>query len=77
VIEVMRGAALSVAPGECVALTGPSGAGKSTLMRMIWGNYLAASGSILVGGTTWPGPSRARCSSFGAQHSDMSASSCA
>lgn len=51
VIEVMRGAALRVAPGECVALTGSSGAGKSTLMRMIYGNYLAASGRILVGGT--------------------------
>ncbi|SOC03391.1 phosphonate C-P lyase system protein PhnL [Rhodobacter maris] len=50
VIEVLRGAALSVAPGECVALTGASGAGKSTLMRMIWGNYRAASGQILVGG---------------------------
>ena len=49
-IEVMAGASLAVAPGECVALTGNSGAGKSTLMRMIYGNYLAASGSILVGG---------------------------
>ncbi len=46
----MEGARLAVAPGECVALTGPSGAGKSTLMRMIWGNYLAASGRIMVGG---------------------------
>ncbi|MDQ2094454.1 phosphonate C-P lyase system protein PhnL [Rhodalgimonas zhirmunskyi] len=51
VIPVMQGATLSVAPGECVALTGDSGAGKSTLMRMIYGNYLAASGRILVGGT--------------------------
>lgn len=50
VIEVMRGAALSVAPGECVALTGVSGAGKSTLMRMIWGNYRADRGSIRVDG---------------------------
>jgi alpha-D-ribose 1-methylphosphonate 5-triphosphate synthase subunit PhnL len=50
VIELMRDADLSVAPGECVALTGPSGAGKSTLMRMIYGNYLAATGSIRVGG---------------------------
>lgn len=49
-IAVMEGATLSVAPGECVALTGASGAGKSTLMRMIWGNYLAASGRIVVGG---------------------------
>ncbi|MCB1356131.1 MAG: phosphonate C-P lyase system protein PhnL [Maritimibacter sp.] len=50
-IEVMRGAAFAVAPGECVALTGVSGAGKSTLMRMIYGNYLAASGHIWVGDT--------------------------
>jgi len=50
VIPVMEGAELSVAPGECVGLIGASGAGKSTLMRMVWGNYLAASGSILVGG---------------------------
>lgn len=49
VIPVMAGAALTVAPGECVALVGASGAGKSTLMRMIWGNYLAQSGSIRVG----------------------------
>lgn len=51
VIPVMEGASLAVAPGECVALVGASGAGKSTLMRMIYGNYLAASGRILVGGT--------------------------
>lgn len=49
VIPVMAGAALDVAPGECVGLIGASGAGKSTLMRMVWGNYLAASGSIRVG----------------------------
>ncbi|MCE5974994.1 phosphonate C-P lyase system protein PhnL [Sinirhodobacter sp. WL0062] len=50
VIPVMTGAQMRVEPGECVALTGQSGAGKSTLMRMIYGNYLAASGSILIGG---------------------------
>ncbi|MDF1855538.1 phosphonate C-P lyase system protein PhnL [Pseudooceanicola sp.] len=49
VIPVIRGAELQVAPGECIALTGASGAGKSTLMRMIYGNYLAASGRIMVG----------------------------
>ncbi len=50
VIEVMRDANLTVAPGECVGLIGASGSGKSTLMRMVWGNYLAASGWIVVGG---------------------------
>ena len=50
VIEVMRDAALRVDPGECVGLTGASGAGKSTLMRMVWGNYLAAAGRIMVAG---------------------------
>lgn len=31
--DVLRGVALTVAPGEVVALTAPSGAGKSTLLR--------------------------------------------
>ncbi|CRL15452.1 phosphonate C-P lyase system protein PhnL [Phaeobacter italicus] len=50
VIPVMEGASLGVAPGECIGLTGASGAGKSTLMRVIYGNYLAASGRVMVGG---------------------------
>ncbi|MBR9650537.1 phosphonate C-P lyase system protein PhnL [Thalassovita aquimarina] len=50
VIPVMQDAELKVAPGECVALVGASGAGKSTLMRMIYGNYLANAGRIVVGG---------------------------
>ncbi|MDC0658567.1 phosphonate C-P lyase system protein PhnL [Leisingera sp. SS27] len=50
VIPVMQNATLSVKRGECVGLTGVSGAGKSTLMRLIYGNYLAASGSVMVGG---------------------------
>lgn len=48
-IPVMKDAQLSVAAGECIALTGVSGAGKSTLMRMIYGNYLANAGRIMVG----------------------------
>ncbi len=50
VIPVMAGARLTVEPGECVGLTGQSGAGKSTLMRMVWGSYLPAGGSLRVGG---------------------------
>ena len=49
VISVMENASAEVAAGECVALTGASGAGKSTLMRMVYGNYLSASGAIVVG----------------------------
>jgi len=51
VIRVMADANLSVAAGECVGLVGASGAGKSTLMRMVYGNYLAAAGSIRIAGT--------------------------
>lgn len=51
VIPVMTDVSLNVAAGECVGLLGASGAGKSTLMRMLWGNYLAASGSIVIAGT--------------------------
>ncbi|HBQ22524.1 MAG: phosphonate C-P lyase system protein PhnL [SAR116 cluster bacterium] len=50
-IEVFANMSLHVDPGECVALTGPSGMGKSTLLRMIYGNYLADGGSIMVNGT--------------------------
>jgi len=49
-IPVLDGAALAVRSGECVGLAGSSGAGKSTLMRMIWGNYLATTGSIRIAG---------------------------
>ena len=48
VLPVMDGATSRVATGECVGLIGVSGSGKSTLMRMIWGNYLAASRSIMI-----------------------------
>jgi alpha-D-ribose 1-methylphosphonate 5-triphosphate synthase subunit PhnL len=47
-IPVLADAALTVAAGECVALSGPSGAGKSTLMRCLYGNYRADAGRVLV-----------------------------
>ncbi|PWS36320.1 phosphonate C-P lyase system protein PhnL [Falsiroseomonas bella] len=47
-LPVLQALELTVAPGECVALSGPSGAGKSTLMRCLYGNYGAGSGRILI-----------------------------
>lgn len=47
-IEVLRGADLTVAAGECVVLSGPSGSGKTTLLRCVYGQALADRGSIVV-----------------------------
>ncbi len=47
-LPVVGNAAFEVFPGECVVLGGPSGVGKSSILKMIYGNYLAGAGSILV-----------------------------
>jgi alpha-D-ribose 1-methylphosphonate 5-triphosphate synthase subunit PhnL len=47
-LPVLEDVALSVAPGECLALVGPSGAGKSTLLRSLYGNYRPQTGSIRI-----------------------------
>lgn len=44
--EVLRGASLSVLPGEAIALVGPSGAGKSTLLHILASLDEADRGSI-------------------------------
>ena len=41
---------LSVAEGECVAITGPSGCGKSTLLRLVMGLFEPDEGAILWNG---------------------------
>jgi branched-chain amino acid transport system ATP-binding protein len=48
--EIIRGASLSVAPGERVAIIGPNGAGKSTLFNLISGRLAPTSGDIRVNG---------------------------
>jgi branched-chain amino acid transport system ATP-binding protein len=44
--EIIRGASLSVAQGERVAIIGPNGAGKSTLFNLISGRFAPTSGEI-------------------------------
>lgn len=50
VIPVLEGGNFQVKSGECVALTGVSGAGKSTVMRILYGNYLAQAGRVVIDG---------------------------
>lgn len=60
-VQVLRGASLTVARGEVVALVAPSGAGKSTLLHIAGLLDTADSGQMRLGGTDLAGLSdRAR-----------------
>ncbi|HET6183655.1 MAG TPA: ABC transporter ATP-binding protein [Acetobacteraceae bacterium] len=48
--HILKGAELSVAPGEMVAVIGPNGAGKSTLLKAIAGLLRLTTGTILLDG---------------------------
>ena len=48
--EALRGAMVSVAPGEVVALVGENGCGKSTLARVLCGSLRAIEGAVAVDG---------------------------
>ena len=53
-LPVVRDVSFEVAAGECVVLGGPSGAGKSSILKMIYGNYRADRGEILLhDGEAW------------------------
>jgi alpha-D-ribose 1-methylphosphonate 5-triphosphate synthase subunit PhnL len=47
-IPVIQNLSFSVDGGEAVAITGPSGRGKSSLLKLIYGSYIATSGSIQI-----------------------------
>ncbi len=47
---VVRDVTLSIWPGDSVALCGPNGSGKSTLVKLLSGELLPQSGSVLLDG---------------------------
>ncbi|PYE87898.1 phosphonate C-P lyase system protein PhnL [Phyllobacterium leguminum] len=47
-LPVIADAAFLLRPGQCAVLGGPSGAGKSSILKMLYGNYVANAGQILV-----------------------------
>jgi branched-chain amino acid transport system ATP-binding protein len=53
--EIIRGANLTVAKGERVAVIGPNGAGKSTLFNLVSGRYGISGGDILLNGESISG----------------------
>uniref|UniRef100_A0AAU2K1M5 ATP-binding cassette domain-containing protein n=1 Tax=Streptomyces sp. NBC_00049 TaxID=2903617 RepID=A0AAU2K1M5_9ACTN len=59
-VEVLHDVGISVAAGECLALTGPSGSGKTTLGRCLAGLHADHRGRILLDGEPLPNSLRAR-----------------
>lgn len=47
-LSVVKDVTFSVRAGECAVLGGPSGAGKSSILKMVYGNYCADAGQIIV-----------------------------
>lgn len=47
-LPILRNVAFDVRAGECAVLDGASGTGKSSILKMVYGNYRADGGTILV-----------------------------
>lgn len=60
----LRGAAISVAAGEIVALMGPSGSGKSTLLHCLAGVLVPDAGTVRIGDLELSGVSERERSAF-------------
>lgn len=72
-IEALRGATLSVAPGEVVGIVGDNAAGKSTLLKTIAGVYRSDAGTIRIDGkdVRFRGPRDARRRKVEMMHQDF------
>jgi putative ABC transport system ATP-binding protein len=64
----LRGASLTVKPGDFVAITGRSGAGKSTLLNIMGGLALPSAGRVLVSDTDIARLSESERATFRRQH---------
>ncbi|MER9873522.1 phosphonate C-P lyase system protein PhnL [Mesorhizobium sp. M0195] len=47
-LPVVASVSFAIRAGECSVLGGPSGAGKSSILKMLYGNYAADEGQIIV-----------------------------
>ena len=54
-VPIVRGASISIAPGEILVLLGPNGAGKSTLLKAVVGLVPFVSGEVRLGAETLAG----------------------
>lgn len=47
-LPVVEGVSFALSAGECAVLGGPSGVGKSSILKMLYGNYAANAGQVIV-----------------------------
>ena len=66
--EILKGASLTIAAGERVAIVGPSGSGKSTLLHLIGGLDRRYGGKVAVAGTDLAGLNDSGLSAFRARN---------